>query len=163
MAHHSFFLGVLLFFSTKVTPRSTSVFVFVLSLPAQHPYTHPLKDLNSGPTTESIRVLQTKAEMPSLQSPFKTDAFIFCCIFVSVIHTLPSPWGFNWLTWLLAHSSPHWEVKALKANSWFHWAWNRAGIPQWTEFNLDHFYMVPAAPRPRTYMVVQVWEALLHP
>jgi len=32
--------------------------------PSPDPYTHPLKDLNSGPNTESMRVLQTKAEMP---------------------------------------------------------------------------------------------------
>lgn len=82
-----------------------------------------------------------------------SGSFIFCLILISVIHMLPGPQGFGWLTWLLTHSSPHWEVRALKANSCLHLylELGKNSAERETEFSLDLFFTFPAVLRPRTH------------
>lgn len=113
-----FFPGFRLFFFTKVMPRSTSIFVLLLSCPSLHSCSHTHKDPNSRPETECSRFKQNGILVSvSLMPDAISGSFLSCHIFISVIHMLPG--ARVWLARLASNPQlPPWEVR--KANSCLH-------------------------------------------
>lgn len=65
--------------------------------------------------------------------------------FSFVAHMLPDPWRFSWLIWFLTHNSPQWQARAMLRTGQTYYN------VHWIEVNLDYFFMVASAPRPRIY------------
>lgn len=116
LAYHYFFSGFL--FHKGNAKTCLSLCPHAVS-PSPVPYCYLHKDSNSSPNTGLGRY-RWKQKGVFISLLFYARCPVWLLYLLLCVHFCYSyaPWSLgSGLTWLLAHSSPHWEVRALEANS----------------------------------------------